>query len=67
VDIIIFNLEGRRIAEFKESDGNGGVTWNLIDTEGREVPSGIYIFRAAMTDGKGDEMSTKLGKIAIVR
>ena len=67
VDIIIFNLEGRRIAEFTESDGNGGVTWNLTDSDGREVPSGVYIFRAAMTDGKGEELSTKLGKIAIIR
>jgi hypothetical protein len=67
VDIIVFNLEGRRIAEFKESDGNGGVTWNLTDSDGREVPTGVYIYRAAMTDGKGEELSTKLGKIAIIR
>lgn len=67
VDIIVFNLEGRRIAEFTESDGNGGVVWNLTDSDGREVPTGVYIFRAAMTDGKGEELSTKLGKIAIIR
>ncbi|MBN8546186.1 MAG: S8 family serine peptidase [Ignavibacteria bacterium] len=67
VDIIIFNLEGVRIAEFSENDGNGGVDWNLLDSDGREVPSGVYIYRATMTDGKKNELGTKTGKIAIIR
>lgn len=67
VDIIIFNLEGIRIAEFSENDGNGGVDWNLLDSDGREVPSGVYIYRATMTDGKKNELGTKTGKLAIIR
>lgn len=66
VDIIIFNLDGKRIAEFSESDGNGGIDWNMKDSEGQPVPSGVYIFRASMTDGKGSEVSVKTGKLVVI-
>jgi len=66
VDILIFNLDGKRIAELTENDGNGGVEWNMKDSDGQEVPSGVYIYRAAMTDSNNTEVSVKTGKLVVV-
>ncbi len=66
VDIIVFNLEGERVAEFSENDGNGGIEWDMKDFDGQSVPSGVYIYRASMTDGKGGEVSVKTGKLVVV-
>lgn len=67
VDISIWSLTGKKIADLKERDGNGGFTWNLRDDFGVLVDSGIYIYRMVMRDSKNTELETKLGKVAIIK
>mgnify|MGYP002344172191 CR=1 FL=1 len=66
-DIIIFDINGNRIAEISERDGNGGTTWNLTDLKGDKVGSGVYLYRAAVIDEGNKEIEVKLGKFAITR
>ncbi|MCX7833843.1 MAG: S8 family serine peptidase [Ignavibacteria bacterium] len=65
--IYIFDLNGRFIAEIKETDMNGGVDWDLKDNNGNELPSGIYIYRVTGKNSKGEEVKDFIGKFAIVK
>ncbi|MFH0733881.1 MAG: S8 family peptidase [bacterium] len=67
VNIIIFDINGNKINEISENDGNGGVPWNLTDMNGNKIPSGIYIYRAASVDNSNNEKEVKLGKFAVTR
>lgn len=66
-NIFIFDLNGRFIAEIKETDMNGGVDWDLKDRNGNPVPSGIYIFRVTGKNSTGQDVEDFIGKFAIVR
>ena len=66
-NIIIFDINGNKINEISENDGNGGVSWNLTDLNGNKIPSGIYIYRAASVDNNNNEKEVKLGKFAVTR
>jgi hypothetical protein len=66
-EISIWGLNGKRITTLNEVDGNGGYTWNLKDSNGEFVNSGIYIYRIIQLDELKNEVGSKLGKIAIVR
>lgn len=66
VNIVIFNLSGVKIMELYESDGNGGVDWDMRDFDGKDVPTGVYIYRASMTDEKKNEIASKIGKFVVV-
>lgn len=57
----IMTSSGRVIRTLEESDGNGGVTWDLKDESGSQVSSGVYIFFAVGEGKKGS------GKLAVVR
>ena len=65
--VIILDVNGNIMRRLEETDGNGGVSWDLRDTEGRMVATGIYIYRIAKLDSKKEETDVKLGKIAVVR
>lgn len=65
--IDIYDLRGKFLVTIKETNGNGGVEWNLIDQSGNKVPTGIYIFRATGKNSSGQEVEDKKGKFAIVR
>lgn len=65
--VIILDVNGNIMKRLEETDGNGGVSWDLRDTEGRMVATGIYIYRIAKLDSKKEETDVKLGKIAVVR
>jgi subtilisin family serine protease len=65
--IRIYTLSGLFIAEVKEADGNGGVSWDCRDDRGDKVPAGVYLFRASGTNAQGGEVEAKLGKFAIIR
>ncbi len=67
VNIIIFDLQGNKIAEINERDGNGGTTWNLKNINGETVGSGIYLYRAAALNDVNQEIEVKLGKFAITK
>ena len=65
--ITIWSIEGKKIGEVEENDGNGGASFNLIDMNGNQLPTGIYFYRVAMTDEKNNEQDEKLGKFAVIR
>ena len=65
--IRVYTLSGLFVAEVKETDGNGGVEWDLRDEHGEKVPAGVYLYRASGTDSEGREVEAKLGKFAIIR
>ncbi len=65
--ISVWTIDGTKIGEIEESDGNGGATFNLKDLSGAILPSGIYIYRVVMTDEKKNEQEEKLGKFAVIR
>lgn len=65
VRIEIFDIRGRRIATVHQGEAEGGtklgVVWKGTDARGREVPSGVYLVRAAI-DGRA-----LTGKIVLLR
>ena len=61
VEISIFNINGGRIWHFSDETSFGGVRWNLKDTAGQRVASGIYLYEIK------SENKHKLGKIVVVR
>jgi len=65
--ITIWTIDGKKIGDVEESDGNGGTSFNLIDSRGNQLPSGIYIYRVVMTDEQKNEKEEKLGKFAVIR
>jgi len=65
--ITIWTVDGTKIGEIEESDGNGGVTFNLLDFSGNTLSSGIYLYRIVMLDDSKNEQEEKLGKFAVIR
>jgi len=65
--ITIWTVDGTKIGEIEESDGNGGVTFNLLDLSGNTLSSGIYIYRVVMLDESKNEQEEKLGKFAVIK
>lgn len=65
--IIIFNLDGKQIADLEENNGDGGVDFNLTDINGKPLSSGIYIYRIVQFDSSGNEVEERIGKFAVVR
>jgi flagellar hook assembly protein FlgD len=57
----ILDASGRLLRTLQETDGNGGVQWDLKDESGAAVASGIYIFYVVGEEAKGK------GKLAVVR
>jgi hypothetical protein len=65
--ISIWTVDGTKISEIEENDGNGGVTFDLKDSNGNTLSSGIYIYRIVMTDASKNEQEEKLGKFAVIK
>jgi len=65
--IDIYDLNGQFLINIKETNGNGGVEWNLIDKEGEKINTGIYIYRATGKNSLGQDVEEKTGKFAVVR
>ncbi|MBI5402171.1 MAG: S8 family serine peptidase [Ignavibacteriae bacterium] len=65
--IYIYDLTGRYIAVVEAVNGNGGAEWNLKTTDGKDAPTGIYIFRAEGKDSNGNSVEEKTGKFMIIR
>jgi flagellar hook assembly protein FlgD len=50
----IFDLRGRLVADLGEKHRQAGAhsaTWDGIDREGRDLPSGVYLARLRTPDG----------------
>lgn len=63
--IQIFNLQGNLINTLQERDGNGGVEWDLKDSQGKIVKSGIYLYQVTGIDINGNAYESELFKFAI--
>jgi hypothetical protein len=66
-EIIIFTVDGKKITTLNETDGNGGITWDLRNNDGELVSSGIYIYRITALDDADNEKEDKVEKFAIIR
>ncbi len=49
--LVVLSPEGRMVRTFDETDGDGGVRWDLKDRDGGDVPSGVYLVRVT-ADGR---------------
>lgn len=67
VDIYIFSIDGLFIEKISETDGNGGVDWDLTDQSGNFLPSGIYFFKAIALNNFDKTLQEKIGKFAVIR
>ena len=65
--ISIWSIDGKFINEIEETDGNGGVDFNLKDENGDKLSTGIYIYRIVKLDNEHNEGEEKLGKFAIIK
>lgn len=65
--VYVFTLSGTPVIELTETDGNGGVEWNLRDSKGNEVPSGIYIYKVEGKNSAGVEVESNMSKFAVVK
>lgn len=65
--ITIFSINGEQIWELEETNGDGGVDFNLKNYSGDEIGSGIYFYRVVMIDESNNEGDEKIGKFAVVR
>lgn len=65
--ITIWDVNGFRINEIEERDGNGGVDFNLTNEFGERISTGVYIYRVVMIDDQNNEGDEKLGKFAIIK
>jgi len=57
----ILDANGRLIRTLEETDGNGGLQWDLKNEQGKDVPSGIYVIYVTGGGKKG------MGKLAVLR
>lgn len=71
VSVEVYNLMGRMLWKQSESGRSEmftsmPLTWDLLDTGGRRVPRGIYLYRATVTDKEtGETSSTETRKLAV--
>ncbi len=66
-EVYIYDLEGREIAVLKETDGNGGVEWNLHNKNNNRITTGVYLFNVKGKSKDGENIESGLKKFAIVR
>ncbi|RMG31684.1 MAG: T9SS C-terminal target domain-containing protein, partial [Bacteroidetes bacterium] len=52
--IKIYTLSGRLVNELEETDGDGGVQWDMRDKSGRRIAPGIYLYHVT-TEQEGVE------------
>ncbi len=65
--ITIFSLDGKQVNSLEENDGNGGLQFNLLDSDGNKLASGVYVYRVVQVDENGNESQDKIGKFAVIR
>ncbi len=66
-EIIIFSLQGKKMKTLVEQDGNGGLSWDILDESGHKLSSGIYLYLVRQLDGNNEEINTKLEKFTVIR
>lgn len=58
----VFSLGGEHVRSLEEFDGDGGTPWDLTDSNGELVPSGIYILRI-----EAENLDPVIEKVAVIR
>lgn len=59
--IRVLTASGRLVQTLEETDGDGGLTWDMIDLTGQRISRGIYLFE--VTNEEGERV---LGKFSVV-
>lgn len=71
VTIEVFNLMGRPLWQATQTGRSDmftsmPLTWDLLDSGGRRVPRGIYLYRATVSDDdSGEKTATAARKLAV--
>lgn len=65
--ITIWTLDGKKVGEVEEDNGDGGAEFNLKDFTGTHLSSGIYLYRVIRLDAQNNELEEKTGKFAVIR
>ena len=60
-EIFIYSAAGELVGRLRETDGDGGVAWDLTNLRGRPVGSGVYFFVAKY------KKQMRRGKFLIIR
>jgi fibronectin type 3 domain-containing protein len=60
--IEVFTLTGEKVCTMEEKDGDGELAWDVTNSKGRKLASGIYIYR--ITNDQGHE---KISRLAVIR
>lgn len=60
-EIRIFAVSGQHVRNLTEADGDGGLTWDLLDNRGQRIRPGKYLFEVTTPDG-----ATFIGKFALL-
>jgi hypothetical protein len=60
--IEIFTIGGERVCTLEETDGDGITSWDVTNSQGRKLASGVYMYR--VTDNQGHE---KISRFAVIR
>ncbi len=63
----LYTVSGRFVRELVETDGNGGMAWDLRDVDGGQVPNGVYIYSITGTNAAGQDVDSRTGKLALIR
>lgn len=66
-EIRIYDLHGKNIININETDGNGGIEWDMRDMTGKSVSSGIYIYFVRSLNGEGNVIEEKTEKFVVVK
>ncbi|MDX1907300.1 MAG: S8 family serine peptidase [Bacteroidia bacterium] len=61
--IRVISLSGRLVQELEETDGDGGLTWDLRDKGRQRIPPGIYIYEVTTQQ---DGIEAFVGKFTVV-
>ena len=59
--IRIFTMSGNLVATLSETDGDGQYSWNVKNTDGSSMISGIYLYHIQSSS------DSKVGKLLIVK
>lgn len=59
--IAVLNVNGRLVRMLHESDGDGGIEWDLTDEEGKRIKPGTYIFKVS-----AEGLDSFLGKLILL-
>ncbi len=60
--IEVFTLVGEKVCTIRETDGDGQVSWDVTNAQGRKLASGVYIYRVS-----NDQGQEKISKLAVIR